>query len=150
MHSGGLPGIGRQTVGGDPRSRGPGTTYVGAECSPGNTAGPSAKAAPPCYSMPAGGAANKPACYSVPAGGAATKEASGERRDSQTPLQQSYSCSQSNHPGPRKATGQGMWWQGPVSQSPWVWVRDGSQCSLNYHPGSHPTSTMPSCKAPAL
>ena len=50
---------------------GPGTTYVGTEHSPGNTASSSAKA--------------EPACYSIPAGCAATQKASGEGIDSSTP-----------------------------------------------------------------
>ena len=104
---------------------GPSTTYAGAECSPGNAADPSTEAAPPCCSVPAGGAATEPACYSLPAGGAATepahysipagcaatKEASGEGRGSPTPLQQSYSCNRSTHPGQWKAVDQGTWCQ---------------------------------------
>ena len=31
-----------------------------------------------------------------------------------------------------------------------VWVRDGNQCSLDYHTGSHTTPTRPLCKAQAL
>ena len=177
--SGGLPGIRRQTVGPTgPRSTGPGTAYAGAKCSPGNAAGPSAKATPPCYSLPAGSAATEPACYSVPAGCAATEpacysvpagcaatepacysipvgcaatqEASGEGRGSPTPLQQSHSCSWSNHPQPRKAAGQGTGHQRQISQSPRAWARDSNQCSLNYHTRSHTTPTRPLCKAQAL
>ena len=76
----------------------PGTTYAGTERSPGNAASLSAKAAPACYSIPAGGAATKPACYTIPAGYAAAQEASGEGIDSSTPLRQSCPCSWPNHP----------------------------------------------------
>ena len=129
---------------------GPSTTYAGTECSPGNAASLSAKAVPPCYSLPAGCAATKPACYSVPAGCATTQEASGEGRGSPTPLQQSHSCSRSNHPQTRKAAGQGTGCQRQISQLPRAWVRDGNQCSLDYHTGSHTTPTRPSCKAQVL
>ena len=82
----------------DSRSMGPGTTYAGAEHSPGNAASSSAEATPACYSLPAGGAAAKPACYSLPAGCAATQEASRKGIGSLTPLRQSCSCSWPNHP----------------------------------------------------
>ena len=79
---------------------------------------------PPCCSIPAGGATTDPAGHSVPAGHAAAKEVSGEGRGSPTPLQQCYSCSQSTHPGVRKAADQGTWCQRQVSKSPWAWTRD--------------------------
>ena len=64
--SGGLPGIGRQTVG---------TAYAGTKRSPGNAASSSAEAAPACYTLSAGGAAAEPACYTLSAGSAAAEPA---------------------------------------------------------------------------
>ena len=40
------------------------------------------------------------------------------------------------HPRPWKAAGQGTGHQKQISQSPWVWARDGNQCSLDYTPGA--------------
>ena len=130
-----------------PRSMGPSTTYAGTKCPPGNADSSSAEAAPACYSLPAGSAVTKPVCYSLPAGGAATQEASGEGIDSPTPLRQSCSCSQPNHPRPWKAAGQGIGHQRQISQLPQTRVRDDNQCSLEYHTGSHATPTRPSFKA---
>ena len=129
------------------RSMGLSTAYAGTERSPGNTASSSAEAMPACYSLPAGGAAAEPACYSIPAGCAAAQEASREGIDSPTPLRQSPSCSQSNHPRLWKATGQGTRHQRQISQSPRTRARDDNQCSLNYHTGSHAIPTRPSFKA---
>ena len=138
--SGGLPGIGKQTVG-------PWVLGQWALHSPGNAASSSAKATPACYPLQAGGAATEPACYSIPAGCAATQEASREGIVSLTSLRQSHSCSQSNHPQPQKATGQGMGHQRQISGSPQMRPRDDNQCSLNYHPGRHAIPNRPSFPA---
>ena len=144
-----------------PRSTGPSTAHAGTEHSPGNAASLSAKVAPACYSLPAGSAAAEPACYSIPAGGAATEpacysipagcaatqETSRKGIDSPTPLRQSCSCSQPNHPQLRKAAGQGMGHQRQICQSPQTRARDDNQCSLDYHTGSHAIPTRLSFKA---
>ena len=126
---------------------GPGTAYAGAKCSPGNAASLSAKATPPCYSLPAGSAATESACYSIPAGCAATQEAGREGIGSPTPLRQSHSCSQPIHPRPQKAAGQETGHQRQISQLPRVRARHDNQYSLDYHTGSHATPTRLSFKA---
>ena len=126
---------------------GPGTAYAGTKRSPGSTPSLSAEAVPPCYSLPAGGAATESACYSIPAGCAATQEARREGIGSPTPLRQSHSCSRPIHPQPRKVAGQGMGHQRQISQSPWVRARHDNQYSLDYLTWSHATPTRPSFKA---
>ena len=52
--------------------------------------------------------------------------------------------------GRLQAAGQGTGHQRLISQSPRAWARDGNQCSLHYHTGSHTTPTRPLCKTQTL